>query len=357
MVDFAANNTDLLLMGDDKQQVFSNSMVTANGTPNWVTGEFGNAISYDGSGAGTISVKNCNFSDTAGTIEAWANITGSSYTALVNVTSSTGACVQNLRQWGGQIIYQVYYGANQLVVASPTLTPGWHHLAATYTTANGGKIELFVDGVSQGSLPGYVATDCGVNATCAIGGGSGNSIVGSLDEVRLSSIVQYTSNFTPPTTAFSVDGNTRLLMHLDSTSGTPVPVLEFAPAAWNLQNVPLPDYFDDQATCYAVYDFLEQYCGVRWFDPGDYGSVYPNTPTLSVSGSGVTELTPTTNLRDSGFLATGYGENPNWSYYYRGIYLTQPPPRDCGLSRRIEWCRLHLHGLLGQAVEQLAPIP
>ena len=36
------------------------------------------------------------------------------------------------------------------------------------------------------------------------------------------------------------------------------------------------DVFDAQATCYAVYDFLERFCGVRWYLPldADLGIVY-----------------------------------------------------------------------------------
>ncbi len=45
-----------------------------------------------------------------------------------------------------------------------------------------------------------------------------------------------------------------------------------------------PDYWDDQGTCYAVYDFLERFCGVRWYAPTDLGMVYDAQSTLVVSG-------------------------------------------------------------------------
>ena len=45
-----------------------------------------------------------------------------------------------------------------------------------------------------------------------------------------------------------------------------------------------PGKWDDQATCYAVYDFLERYCGVRWYLPTDLGLVCPQAKTLSVTG-------------------------------------------------------------------------
>lgn len=48
-----------------------------------------------------------------------------------------------------------------------------------------------------------------------------------------------------------------------------------------------PVVFDEQATCYAVYDFLERCCGVRWYLPTDLGLVCPTNPTLSVTGEDI----------------------------------------------------------------------
>ncbi|OGV49082.1 MAG: hypothetical protein A2017_11800 [Lentisphaerae bacterium GWF2_44_16] len=46
-----------------------------------------------------------------------------------------------------------------------------------------------------------------------------------------------------------------------------------------------PGRFDEQATSYAVYDFLEKYCGVRWYLPTELGLVCPVQKTLSVKGT------------------------------------------------------------------------
>ena len=48
-----------------------------------------------------------------------------------------------------------------------------------------------------------------------------------------------------------------------------------------------PGLYDEQATCYAVYDFLERYCGVRWYLPTDLGLVCPRQETLVVKGEDV----------------------------------------------------------------------
>ncbi|MBI4024531.1 MAG: DUF4838 domain-containing protein [Verrucomicrobia bacterium] len=46
-----------------------------------------------------------------------------------------------------------------------------------------------------------------------------------------------------------------------------------------------PDIADEQGTCYAVYDFLERYCGVRWYLPTDLGITFTPTKTLTVAGA------------------------------------------------------------------------
>ncbi|OGV34745.1 MAG: hypothetical protein A2020_08315 [Lentisphaerae bacterium GWF2_45_14] len=51
-----------------------------------------------------------------------------------------------------------------------------------------------------------------------------------------------------------------------------------------------PGQFDEQATCYAVYDFLERFCGVRWYLPTDVGLVCPQGGTLIVTGTNVRKI-------------------------------------------------------------------
>ncbi|MBN1420257.1 MAG: DUF4838 domain-containing protein [Planctomycetes bacterium] len=46
----------------------------------------------------------------------------------------------------------------------------------------------------------------------------------------------------------------------------------------------LPGLLDDQGTCLAAYDFLERFCGVRWYGPSELGIVIPARETLSAGG-------------------------------------------------------------------------
>lgn len=51
--------------------------------------------------------------------------------------------------------------------------------------------------------------------------------------------------------------------------------------------IELPGIFDEQGTCYATYDFLERFCGVRWYGPTNLNIIVPSKPTLVVQGDNV----------------------------------------------------------------------
>lgn len=49
----------------------------------------------------------------------------------------------------------------------------------------------------------------------------------------------------------------------------------------------LPGLYDDQGTCLAAYDFLERFCGVRWYGPSELAMVVPARQTLAVAGNDI----------------------------------------------------------------------
>jgi len=49
----------------------------------------------------------------------------------------------------------------------------------------------------------------------------------------------------------------------------------------------LPGVYDDQGTCLAAYDFLERFCGVRWYGPSEVSIVIPSRTTLAAAGDDV----------------------------------------------------------------------
>ena len=107
----------------------------------------------------------------------------------------------------------------------------WHHVAAVN---NGSNINLFTDGI----LTGTISSGMGLATNAApltVGSSSldfnfnGNVGIanffhqGVYDEVRISSNVRYTANFTVPAGAFVTDANTVALYHLDGCVNGLVP--------------------------------------------------------------------------------------------------------------------------------------
>lgn len=79
-----------------------------------------------------------------------------------------------------------------------------------------------------------------------------------------------------------------------------------------------PDMWEETGTMYAVYDFLQRYCNVRWFQPNEFGTDCPKQSTLTVSGADV-DRTPFFRYRYACYLP---GEN------YDKFTLLQPKTDD-----------------------------
>jgi hypothetical protein len=98
--------------------------------------------------------------------------------------------------------YETYdlYGGGYYGLSTAANTVGmnqWVHLAKV---RNGSTITLYVNGASVGSYS-YTA---GVRLSAfSLGCVDPEYFQGYIDEVRISTIAQYTTNFTPPTTAFA----------------------------------------------------------------------------------------------------------------------------------------------------------
>lgn len=60
----------------------------------------------------------------------------------------------------------------------------------------------------------------------------------------------------------------------------------------------LPGVYDEQATCYAAYDFLERFCGARWYGASQTSIVLPARPTLVASGNDIRRA-PALKYRDA----------------------------------------------------------
>lgn len=91
-----------------------------------------------------------------------------------------------------------------------------HHVAGTWSSQGGA---IWVDGEQVGSGTGWSPSLDGAFATIGCGSNGGRFFDGVLDEVRISSVVRYTSGFTIEPLPFDEDGETLALWHLDAGAG------------------------------------------------------------------------------------------------------------------------------------------
>lgn len=110
--------------------------------------------------------------------------------------------------------YNISSSAAILTSTTVVVPNTWYHLAVC---RSGTTINLFVNGILESTVTSSVSLDGGTTTSLNIGGtaSAANDIVGSLQEVRVSNIARYNSNFTPPIQRFTTDSNTKLLLHLD----------------------------------------------------------------------------------------------------------------------------------------------
>jgi hypothetical protein len=113
----------------------------------------------------------------------------------------------------------------------------WHHVAVTRNTTSG-ELALYVDGVQDAVGTGPTGdisyrngrpTDFPNSDPYLVIGAEKHdaasefpSYRGMIDEFRVSGVIRYTADFTPPTTPFSPDTDTLGLYHFDEGSGAMV---------------------------------------------------------------------------------------------------------------------------------------
>jgi hypothetical protein len=98
----------------------------------------------------------------------------------------------------------------------------WTHIALT---ADNGTLKLYIDGVLEGTSTGTTFIDAqsefNIGGTGPFGPTDGRfHLDGYMDLFRVSNSVRYTTNFTPPTSAFTVDDNTTIIFNFDGPNGS-----------------------------------------------------------------------------------------------------------------------------------------
>lgn len=136
--------------------------------------------------------------------------------------------------------YNISSSAAILTSTTVVVPNTWYHLAVC---RSGTTINLFVNGILESTITSSVSIDGGTTTALNVGGtaSAANDIVGSLQEVRISNIARYISNFTPPIQRFTTDSNTKLLLHLDDgtiydDSGTNKTITTNGSPTWSIEN-------------------------------------------------------------------------------------------------------------------------
>jgi len=285
----------LILMGRDAPEPASESTVL--GKLHRAPGKSGYALEFDGATA--VSFDAAGFDDAAGAMEAWVWLPENPPPHPGTILRLDGSDpwtyhILERQASSNRIRYIAYDGKSGHAVHSRPLSPGWHHVSATHdaTTA---KIALYIDGEKQGEAP-YTKTTCH-DAALRIGGlpaahgGVSNGFVGRIDEVCLS--MKPAAPPRPLKTTHTASPELRLLLHFEEPGDHPP-----RDASGTVRSFSPPPRFEAQATSYAVHDFLERFCGVRWFGPGETGLVVPTRRTLTVKPRNIRRR-PALGYRDS----------------------------------------------------------
>ena len=165
------------------------------------------------------------------TMEAWVFPTGPQV-AADGTTPADGIIINKENSYemalrtGDLFMFAIHAGAwDWFGGGKPTINE-WHHLAVTY---DGTISQGWIDGKAAPDATDKNTTDVtkqdGDESPFQIGRRvccGGTPIRGIIDEVRISDVVRYTSDFAVPTREFAPDANTRLLWHLNEGTGTEV---------------------------------------------------------------------------------------------------------------------------------------
>ena len=165
------------------------------------------------------------FGTSAFTIEMWVRMDSSSTNYSGLFTMDNPQCSFRINAQGRIQFLQDHGGTRGNTDDADTSGTNlrdnaWHHVAVVREGDN--SWDLYVDGTSEYSGTGMTGNITG-HSDIVIGrraDSNSNYLTGYLDEIRVSKVARYTSNFTPSTTAFDDDNDTILLIHSDTTNNS-----------------------------------------------------------------------------------------------------------------------------------------
>jgi hypothetical protein len=183
--------------------------------------KFGGAsLLLDGSGDYLESQETYNFANDPFTIDMWVRPANGTQDAIFfDSRDSTSNNALALRQASDNLL--VLRGNGTLFnINSVFSADTWVHIAVTRGDPFGNTYRVFVNGVEADSLLfGLTASAATIHIGSDFNGS--NNWAGYIDELRVSSVDRYgETDFTPPTSAYTADDNTPVLLHFDGANGS-----------------------------------------------------------------------------------------------------------------------------------------
>jgi len=168
----------------------------------------GSSIYLDGTGdyldlspSGFSSFGTGNF-----TVEFWMRTAGSTFN-IINPATATGTGYWALLvvKGSGGFRWNDAYNISNLwtQTATSVLDNNWHHIAVVRNGTGSGNVNIYFDGVVQGTAKTDSTNYNGASTAWRIGSGNVGSLNGYIQDLRITpGIARYTANFTAPTAAF-----------------------------------------------------------------------------------------------------------------------------------------------------------
>lgn len=123
----------------------------------------------------------------------------------------------------GSTVY--YVAATTRITSSTTATP-LNQWSSVSVVRYNGSTKMYINGIQEGVTwtdnTSYIAGNCTMGCNGFDGNAGTFPLKGYLDEIRISNVARYTSNYTPAAQAFVNDPYTLLLLHCDGANGSTV---------------------------------------------------------------------------------------------------------------------------------------
>lgn len=171
-----------------------------NTTINTTTKKFGTGSMYFGTGNNGYLSLNSELTISGNyTVEFWAYLTGISPSGYSIGFGAISVNSQFPTMQNSGVIGYYNNGASFNSASGKFSLNTWFHCAVVRSS---NTVKIYIDGVDTGASTTDTGTLYIKNISGYNGGGSGYNVLGYFDDVRITNVARYTSNFTPPTAAF-----------------------------------------------------------------------------------------------------------------------------------------------------------